>query len=86
MLGGIFLIIDLILFIKKKPLIYPYEYVSLLQTKAAQAEMMCNAAQDFKDDSEIAAENLQKLSDMLEKGLITTEEFNMKKAELLERM
>ena len=38
-IGGIFLVVDTVLFILKKPLIYPFENKSFLKSKAVQEEL-----------------------------------------------
>ncbi len=82
MASGVLLIIDTILFICKKPLIYPFEMKYFLQSKAAQAEILASAANESY--SEEVMKDLENLRSMLEKGLITPKEFDDKKAELLE--
>lgn len=82
MASGVLLIIDTILFICKKPLIYPFEMKHFLQSKAAQAEILASAANESY--SEEVMKDLENLKSMLEKGLITQKEFDDKKAELLE--
>lgn len=80
-IGGIFLVVDTVLFILKKPLIYPFENKSFLKSKAVQEELY----QQNLDNSYVAG-SIQKLNEMMKQGLITEEEFNSKKAELLERI
>lgn len=93
--GGAYLIIDTILFIRKKPLIYSFENKYFLQTAQAQAEMeldyqksMVNAVATAATagNGATAKNDLQHLKDMLDQGLITEAEFNKKKKELLERI
>jgi hypothetical protein len=88
--GFIFLGIDTVRFIKKKPLIYSFEHSQLIQSEKAQMEILQDALStptvQIKDDSEVAMENLEKLNGMHEKGLITDEEFETKKAQLLQRI
>lgn len=76
--GWIFLIIDTILFIMKKPLIYKLEDKRVL----AKAETQPGAYQV----SPSTTDKLNELEGMLNSGTITQEEFSKKKAELLERM
>lgn len=90
-----FVIADIVLLIMRKPLIYPFENKCFLQNRAAQAELQWeydtavmaaafnNSAQN---SSESAMENIQKLKEMHEQGIITEDEFNSKKAELLGRI
>lgn len=80
--GGALLVVDTIMFICKKPLIYPFEMKHFLQSKAAQAEILASAANGSY--SEEVMKDLENLRSMLEKGLITQKEFDDKKAELLE--
>ena len=82
MAGGVLLVVDTIMFIRKKPLIYPFEMKHFLQSKAAQAEILASAANESY--SEEVMKDLENLKSMLEKGLITQKEFDDKKAELLE--
>lgn len=87
--GGIYLIVDTILFILKKPLIYPFEMKYFIATKDARAEMTVNALSgmgNVSSGSDTAKNDLQNLKEMLDQGLITQEEFNNKKKELLERI
>lgn len=87
-IGFIFMIIDLVLFIKKKPLIYPYENVHFLYSKGAQEELaaMEIAAAVNTDNAESVKESLEKLKEMLDSGLISEIEYENKKAELLNRL
>lgn len=87
-IGFIFLIVDTILFFKKKPLIYKYEHHNFLDSKKAQAEMESAAYNEVLNtfNSDDAMIKLQQLKEMMEQGTITEEEYNQKKAELLERI
>lgn len=76
--GWIFLIIDTILFIMKKPLIYRWEDKRVLAKAAAQG-VPFQAAPSTSDQ-------LNELNQMLNSGLITQEEFDAKKAEIMSRM
>ena len=84
----IFLAMDIVRYIQKKPLISKSEHLFFLESPAAQQEMMAAAIADItrQSDSSSAAENLRQLKGMLDSGIITEAEFNAKKAELLERM
>lgn len=80
---------DLYLFIKKKPLVYEKEYDYFLETREAQQELnreyneaVMSAIQDEKNRNQ-TAEDLKKLKEMQEDGLISEEEFNEKKKEIL---
>ena len=86
--GGIFLIVDTVLFILKKPLIYPFENKCFLNTKQAQIETQEVEWDEYlqAQNSESAMATLQTLKNLLEQGVITEEEFNSKKAGLLERI
>lgn len=86
--GFIFPIIDTILFILKKPLIYPFENRCFLETRKAQEEIAAEAYNELlrAANSDDAMTKLQKLKDMMEQGIITEEEFIRKKAELLEEI
>ena len=76
--GWIFLIIDTILFIMKKPLIYRWEDKRVLAKAAEQAVPFQTAPS--------AADQLNELNQMLNNGLITQEEFDAKKAEIMSGM
>ena len=87
--GGIYLIVDTILFLLKKPLIYAFENKHFIATQDAKAEMVVNALSGMGNgasSSDTAKNDLQNLKEMLDQGLITEEEFNNKKKELLERI
>ncbi len=75
--GMLCLLVDSILFILKKPLIYPWEDKRVL-AKAAET-----APAQFTPSS---ADQLNELTQMLNSGLITQEEFDAKKAEIMSRM
>ena len=87
--GFVWAIIDMYLFIKKKPLVYKKEYKHFLASKEVQEEMereYNHVILSTIHDGEIrnqAAVNLKKLKEMQEEGLITEEEFEEKKKELL---
>ena len=92
--GWIFLIIDTVLFIMKKPLVYPMEHKNFLMDKAVQREMeeeyynaVMNDTKNIEkaNKEDAAMETLQKLKEMLDQGIITEEEFNIKKKDLLEK-
>lgn len=87
-IGGIFLVVDTVLFILKKPLIYPFENKCFLKSKAAQAEVEVVDWEEYlqAQSSESAMATLQTLKNLFEQGVITEEEFNSKKADLLERI
>ena len=55
-----------------------------METKQAQAEI--EAALTAEANSETVMANLQKLKEMAEQGVITEEEFNQKKAEMMARI
>lgn len=86
--GFIFLIADTILYIMKKPLVYPFENKCFLETRKAQEEIAAATYNVFlrAASSDDAMTKLQKLKEMMEQGVITEEEFNRKKAELLEEI
>lgn len=76
--GAIFFIIDTILFLMKKPLIYRWEDKRVL----AKAETEAGAYMP----SPSAADQLNELNQMLTDGLITQEEFDAKKVEIMSRL
>lgn len=82
--GRIFFIIDTILFIMKKPLIYRWEDKRVLAKALEQAVLYQDAVPSKTAPS--TADQLTELNQMLSSGLITQEEFDAKKAEILERM
>ena len=77
------MIIDLVLYLKKKPLVYPSEVGSFLKLKAVQEEMQVMAMQEMRYPQEDAQTKIVKLKQMLDDGLITEDEYNQKKTELL---
>lgn len=76
--GWIFFIIDTILFIMKKPLIYRWEDKRILAKAETQTGAYITAPS--------AADQLNELNQMLNSGLITQEEFDAKKAEIMSRV
>ncbi len=87
-LGFIFVVVDIVLLILKKPLVYPFENKFFLNSKAVKEEMAYIVWNDLQksNDGDNAMDMLQKLKEMAEQGVITDEEFNIKKADLLERI
>ncbi len=82
-IGAPCMIIDLILYLKKKPLVYSFEIGSFLKLKAVQEEMQVMAMQEMRYTQEDAQTKIIKLKHMLDDGLITEDEYNQKKTELL---
>ena len=91
--GGIFAVVDLVKLLMKKPLISKSEHKYFMETPEAQAEMaamafqtaqMNTAAQNMSYGASDVKEELKELKEMLDSGLISQEEFDSKKAELLE--
>lgn len=88
--GFVLVFVDIALFILKKPLIYPFENKYFLNSRKAQEEIqeeMINKVWDELNSSNAsgnAMETLKKLKEMLDNGVITEDEFNQKKAELLQ--
>lgn len=87
-IGLVFWIIDLVFIIQKKPLIFQFEHGFLLESKAARQEMAQMAYNQYvyNVSRNNAYSGLQQLKNMLDQGIITREEFEMKKAELLRRI
>lgn len=94
--GWIFMIVDFILFLMKKPCIYPFENESFLLSKKAQEEIdainlqatanaYAQAVREINGTDNIK-DSLEQLKEMLDNGLITESEYEAKKAELLERL
>lgn len=79
--GWVFLIIDSVLFIAKKPLISQKQITRIINSEKVQSELLVQAYAGANEPS--AADRLAELKEMLDSGLITEEEFNAKKAELL---
>ena len=94
--GWIFMIVDFILFLMKKPCIYPFENESFLLSKKAQEEIdainlqatanaYAQAVREINGTDNIK-DSLEQLKEMLDNGLITESEYEAKKAELLGRL
>lgn len=79
------IIADLVLFIKKKPLVYSFEHKHFFMLKSVQNEMEA-AMYTEAARSESVAEKLSNLNKLKAEGAITEEEYNTKKAELLEKI
>lgn len=76
-IGFILMIVDLILFIMKKPRIYPFEHKYFLYSEEAQVELILN---------ENITDELEQLKELLNKGLISEEDYNKKKDDILNRL
>lgn len=87
-IGFIFLIADTVLFVMKKPLVYPFEHKCFLEARKAQEEIETAVYNEMirTANSENAMDKLQKLKVMMEQGIITEDEFNRKKTELLDEI
>lgn len=91
-IGFVFEILDLILFIRKKPLVYGFENSLFLDSKAAQEEIQAEQQKELYKNAmqELTSENpnqkMIQLRQMLDNGLITEEEYHQKKTELLKNM
>ncbi|MBR4084247.1 MAG: SHOCT domain-containing protein [Lachnospiraceae bacterium] len=92
----VFLLVDTILFLLKKPLIYPFENKYFIRTRDAVDEMRIqyqaelvnavnNSGSDVPNNADTISK-LQELKELLDRGLITEEEFNRKKNEVLDRI
>lgn len=81
--GALCMIADLILYLKKKPLVYSFEIGSFLNLKAVQEEMQIMAMQEMSYPQEDVQTKIIKLKQMFDDGLITENEYNQKKSELL---
>lgn len=86
--GWIFVIVDTILYLKKKPLIYRWEHKQFIKMKKAQEEIEAAAYMEAAEaaKSETAAEKLSSLNKLREQGAITEDEYNAKKAELMDQI
>lgn len=79
--GWVFLIIDTVLFIRKKPLIYGWEDSRVLAKAETKAGAYIAAS-----SAPSAADQLNELDQLLNSGLITQEEFDAKKSEIMSRL
>ncbi len=86
--GSIFLIADTVLFFMKKPLVYPFEHKYFLESRKAQEEIETAIYNEMMRtaNGENAMNKIQKLKEMMEQGIITEDEFNRKKTELLDEI
>lgn len=82
--GWVFLIVDSIRFLTKKPLISQKEIAGILEKEQVQAELLVQAYSSAATPS--ASDRLAELKEMLDGGLITAEEFEAKKQEVLSEM
>lgn len=82
--GWVFLIIDSILFLLKKPLISQKQITRIINSEKVQSELLAQAYAGANEPS--ASDKLAELKEMLDSGLITAEEFNAKKSELLNNL
>lgn len=80
MCGWVHMIIDLVKFLTKKPLVTQGDIVRILKQEQVQAEMML---QSYNNAAPSASDKLAELKEMLDSGLITAEEFEAKKQEIL---
>lgn len=78
LIGAPCMIIDLIMYLKKKPLVYSFEIGSFMKLKAVQDEI-----QEMKYSQEDVQTKITKLKQMFDDGLITENEYSQKKTELL---
>lgn len=87
-IGFFLIILDTVLVIMKKPLVYPFENTLFLESANAQYEMQQQACDDIINalNSDDALTKIQKLKEMMEQGVISEEEFNAKKTELLKEV
>lgn len=83
LIGAPCMIIDLIMYLKKKPLVYSFELGSFMKLKAVQEEIQAMAMQDMRYSQEDVQTKITKLKQMFDDGLITENEYSQKKAELL---
>ncbi len=86
--GWIFTFVDLVLFILKKPLIYPFEIKYFINSSESQAELQAAAYNEMSRpvDNLSASERISELNKMQEEGLITEDEYSRKKAEILSQL
>ena len=83
LVGGIYAIVDAIYLILKKPLVFKYERNEILESREMQEIMIRRAMGEFSTVPEDNMEKLRRLKEMMDDGVITEEEYNAKKAELL---
>ncbi|MCM1507387.1 MAG: SHOCT domain-containing protein [Ruminococcus flavefaciens] len=82
-IGAPCMIADLIMYLKKKPLVYSCELGSFLKLKAVQEEIQAMEMQNMRYSQDDVQTKITKLKQMFDDGLITENEYNQKKAELL---
>lgn len=89
-IGFVILPLDVILFFMKKPLVRNSEIMKICNTDEVAAEALGHAAAeaylDSVNNNKTSTDKLNELKQMLDNGLITEEEFNKKKSELLDRI
>lgn len=82
------LLIDTVLFVLKKPLVYPFEHKSIVQLPKIQEQIYADILNNMsmEAEKEDIKEKIMSLKSMYDEKLITEEEYNRKKQELIERM
>ncbi|MCD7890664.1 MAG: SHOCT domain-containing protein [Ruminococcus sp.] len=77
----VFAIVDTICFVKKKPYVYKWEIKRMMKSPRAMEELFVQEA-----TRENVGQSMQDLKNMLDQNIISAEEFEKKKAELLSMM
>ena len=84
------MIANVIRFVLKKPLFFAFEVDEFIRKEAAQNYNTAATAAAYNNvmvqQNTNATQNLTELKEMLDNGLITESEYDIKKAEILSRM
>lgn len=88
LVGGIYAVVDTVYLILKKPLVFKYERKEIFESDEIQEILVRSAMRELSASAsaENNMEKLRKLKEMKDEGVITEEEYNAKKAELLENI
>lgn len=85
--GMLLLIVDSVLFILRKPLVYPFEENRIIKNIRDRLGIYENPISlDAQANHASTMNHIEELKAMLDKGLITQEEFDAKKAEIMSRI
>ena len=88
--GMVVMIANVIRFVLKKPLFFAFEVDEFIRKEAAQNYNTAATAAAYNNvmvqQNTNATQNLTELKEMLDNGLITESEYDIKKAEILSRM
>lgn len=85
--GMLLLIVDTVLFILRKPPVYPFEENRIIKNIEERLGIFKSFVSTDAQKNHLSVMNsIEELKAMLDKGLITPEEFEAKKAELMARI